>query len=161
LLLQAAAGKWTATLRPRTPHVLAEWRTHPVAEAPEALDMLGTEKPLGNWIADAIREGVGADVALYNEIYYRGLPIPKGTVDIVDVIQGTRPFDQALVTVELTGREIAEILSANLAALEGYHPMGVDRPGSGRMVQVSGMRYVFDSRKPPAQRLISTDLDPA
>jgi len=161
LALRSEAGKWFATSRPQVSHPLAEWRAHPVAEAPESLDMLGTEKRLANWITDAMRAATGADIALYSAVYYRGLPIPQGTVDIVDVIQCTRPFDQSLVTVQLTGRNLEDILRANLAALESYPHLAVDRPGSGRVIQVSGLHYIFDSGKPPAERLISTDLDPA
>jgi hypothetical protein len=160
LALQFDSKKWSGTLRRCTWRALTAWHAHPVADAAGELSMLGTEKRLANWITDAMREATGADVALYSPIYYRGLPIPKGTVDLVDVIQCSRPFDQNLVTVELSGHEIAGILRANLAALEKYSTLAVDRPGAGRLVQVSGMRYVFDSSKPPAERLVSTDLDP-
>lgn len=159
LALQFDSKKWTASPRKSILRPLTAWRAHPVADAAEELTMLGTEKRLANWITDAMREATGADVALYSPVYYRGLPIPKGTVDIVDVIQCTRPFDQNLVTVDLSGREIARVLSANLATLEKYPVLSVDRPGAGRLVQVSGMRYVFDSSKVATGRLVSTDLD--
>ena len=130
--------------RPRRPYSLTAWRNHPVAEAPRALDIAGTESPLGNWIADAMRAATGADIALYNRMYYRGLPIPAGTVDAVDLIQASRPFDQYLVTARLSGRDVAEILAANTGAEE-------------RLVQVSGMRYAFDGAR---KSVVSSDLVP-
>ena len=130
--------------RPRRRFSLAAWRNHPVAQAPHALDIGGTESPLANWITDAMREATGADIALYNRMYYRGLPIPAGTVDAVDLIQCSRPFDQYLVTVRLSGRDIAEILAANVA-------------GEDRLVQVSGMRYTFDRT---GKRAVSSSLVP-
>jgi predicted esterase len=101
--------------RPRRAYSLTAWRNHSVAQAPRALDIQGPESPLANWIAEAMRAATGADIALYNRMYYRGLPIPAGAVDVVDLIQCSRPFDQYLVTVRLSGRDIAEILAANAA----------------------------------------------
>ena len=100
------------------PYSLTAWRNHPVKQAPQSLDISGTESPLANWITGAMRAATGADIALYNRIYYRGLTIPAGTVDIVDVIQCSRPLVQYLATTQLTGREIAEIIEANLGAEE-------------------------------------------
>jgi hypothetical protein len=130
--------------RPRRACSLTAWRNHPVAQAPQALDIQGTESPLANWIADAMRAATGADVALYNRMYYRGLPIPAGTVDIVDLIQCSRPFDQYLVTARLSGRDITEILAANIAQED-------------QLVQVSGLRYAFDRR---SKTVVSSDLVP-
>jgi predicted esterase len=126
---------------------IAAPRTHPVATAPEPLDIAGDESPLGSWIADAMRASTGADIALYNRRHYRGLPIPKGTVDIVDLIQCSRPFDQFLVTARLTGAAIGEILDTNAADNE-------------HLVQVSGVRYKFDAARPAGQRVLSSTLDP-
>lgn len=144
----------------RAADLCAEWRTHPVAKAPETLEMLGTEKPLANWIADAMRGSTGADLALWNGYAYRGLPVFRGTVDIVDLVQASRPFDQNLVTVELTGREIARILDDNVPDPEKNRPSKIDSPGASLLVQVSGMTYVFDRTQPPGKRIVSTSLDP-
>lgn len=127
---------------------LASWRRHPVANAAEEIDMAGDESRLANWITDAMRAAIGADIALYNRRHYRGLPIPKGTVDIVDLIQCSRPFDQFLVTARLTGAAITEILDANTVDNE-------------RLVQLSGAKYRFDPAKPAGQRIVWTTLDPA
>jgi hypothetical protein len=132
-----------------------------VAVAPEALDNSGTEARLANWITDAMRAATGADIAIYNRIHDRGRGLAADTVDIVDLIQCSLPFDQLLVTAELTGKDLLEILDANvqdprqLAALPPER-----RHAANRLVQVSGMRYRFDPAKPAGQRIVSSDLQP-
>lgn len=158
---RSEAGQWQASVEStgalKSP---TNYRQHPVAEAPEQLDMAGTvEKRLANWITDAMREATGADIALYNPVFYRGLPIPQGSVDVVDLVQCSRPFDQYLVTVRLQGREILEILDANLDPQRDVKST-IDSPGSGRMVQISGARYVFDRQRPAGQRIVDTDIQP-
>ncbi len=140
------SGDRTA-VQPRREVSPTAWCNHPVAEAPELLDMLGTEARLANWITDAMRQATAADLALYNRRHYRGLPIRSGSVDIVDLIQCSRPFDQYLVTVRLQGREVIEILEANVADAD-------------RLVQLSGARYTFDRRRPAGQRLVWSSLEP-
>ncbi len=160
LRLRGGPDHWQAQVEKRRPYSLTAYRTQPVAEAPEPLDMLGTEKRLANWVTDAMRAATGADLALFNPVYYRGLPIPKGTVDIVDLIQCCRPFDQHLVTVRLTGRDVLEILEANLPRAKGEPRMSIDQPGAGRLVQLSGARYAFDPTRPQGQRIVESTLQP-
>jgi hypothetical protein len=150
---------WTAFLEPAAPRAIS-WRAHPVAEAAESLDMRGTQKALGTWIADAMRAATGADVALYGAWAYRGLPLPKGAVDIIDLIQCSRPFDQYLVTARFSGYEIARILDDNVPHPKKDQPLRVDSPGAGRLVQVSGLSYTFDPDKPDGYKITATSLDP-
>ncbi|HLF92591.1 MAG TPA: 5'-nucleotidase C-terminal domain-containing protein [Planctomycetota bacterium] len=141
---------WTATVGERRGPV--GWRSSPVAVADQAVTMEGTEAPLGNWIADAMRAAAGADLALYNRRHYRGLPLRKGPVDMVDLIQASRPFDQYLVVAELTGADVLEILEDNIR--EPARSITEDR-----LVQVSGLRYAFDRARPKGSRIVSSDLD--
>jgi len=113
LLLTESGGKWSGKLRVHKPEDLTVYRRYPAALAPADLEMTGPESKLARWVVQAMQAATGADVALYNRMHYRGLPLKAGAVDIVDLIQLSRPFDQNLVTVELTGREIAEILALN------------------------------------------------
>ncbi len=145
---------WTATVEKRRDRDLKHWHLHPVAEAATSVAIEGVESPLGNWTADAMREATGADIALFNRRYYRGLPLPQGKVDIIDVIQAVRPFDQYLVTAGLTGAQILKIIEDNIREPA---PSIID----DRLVQVSGMHYTFDLRKPKDGRVISSDIDPA
>lgn len=138
------------TLQPARPEALTVYRRFPVAKAPEEVDMLGTEKRLANWITDAMRTTTQADIALYNPVYYRGLPIPQGTVDIVDIIPCSRPFDEELVTLRPTGREILALLESNLPNPNGRREpaLAVNREGAGPIVQVSALRYKYDLKQP-------------
>jgi poly(3-hydroxybutyrate) depolymerase len=154
------AGFGAISLEPDAAPPLTAYRNHPVAEAPQPIDMQGSEKRLANWIADAMRSASGADVALYGAVYYRGLPLPQGTVDVVDLVQCSRPFDQYLVTARLTGSDIQSILDANASPKYTGMRSDIDTPGSGRLVQLSGARYTFDPRRPAGQRILETDLQP-
>lgn len=122
--------------------------------------MLGTEKRLANWITDAMRAATGADIALWGGWAYRGLPIPEGTVDIVDLIQCSRPFDQHLVTVKLKGLDIIAILDDNVPHPKKNQPTRIDSPGASRLVQVSGMKYTFDASKDTGSKIVAHDLEP-
>jgi predicted esterase len=150
---------WTASLEPARARTLS-WRANPVAVADARLGMEGLEKPLGSWIADAMRAATKADIALYGAWAYRGLPIPQGIVDIVDLIQCSRPFDQYLVTVQLSGSQITAILDDNIPHPAKDNPLRMDSPGASRLVQVSGFRYRFNPRLPDGQKIVDSTLDP-
>jgi predicted esterase len=150
---------WTAALEPLVLREL-QWRKHTVAQAPRQLDMQGVQKPLGSWIADAMRAATGTEIALYGGWAYRGLPIQEGAVDIVDLLQCSRPFDQLLVTVRLTGHEIAEILDDNIPHPKKDQPLRIDSPGASRLVQVSGLSYTFDPSQSDGHKIVASSLEP-
>jgi len=150
---------WTATLEPIEPRDL-KWGTHTVAQAAAQLDMQGAQKSLGTWIADAMRAATGTEIALYGGWAYRGLPIPEGKVDIVDLLQCSRPFDQLLVTVRLTGHEITQILDDNVPHPKKDQPLRIDSPGASRLVQVSGLSYSFDPNQSDGHKIVATSLEP-
>jgi pimeloyl-ACP methyl ester carboxylesterase len=160
LLLRGGPDQWQTRVQARRSVPLTVYRNHPVASAREKLDMRGTEARLANWIADAMRMATGADVALYNRQYYRGRPIPAGTVDIVDLIQCSRPFDEYLVTTKLTGKDLLEILDDNVPDPQKDVISRWDGPEAGRLVQLSGARYSFDPQRPAGQRIVDSDLVP-
>ncbi len=155
--LRIAGG--VARLTPAKPRNLTAWRTETAATASVALDMLGdSEKPLANWIADAMRAATGAEIALWGGWAYRGLPIPQGDVDIVDLIQCSRPFDQSLVTLRLTGREIRAILDDNVPHPKKDQPLRMDSPGASRLLQISEASYVFDPHARDGEKVVSSTL---
>lgn len=160
LRLAGGPPNWKAEVRECRSFSSTAYRGHPVAVAPEALDMVGVEKRLANWITDAMRYATGADIAIYNARHYRGLPIPKGTVDIVDLIQCSRPFNQSLVTVELTGQDLLEILEDNLPDPRRDPDMASDGPGAGFLIQLSGARYAFNLSRAAGRRIVDSDLQP-
>ncbi len=154
--LRIAAG--AARLTPSKPRNPRAWRSHTVATSSRELDMMGDEKPLANWITDAMRAATGADVALWGGWAYRGLPIPAGPVDMVDLIQCSRPFDQSLVTLRLTGREIRAILDDNVPHPKKDQPLRMDTPGASRLLQISGGSYVFDVHARDGEKIVSGTL---
>lgn len=155
LVLTRAGTEWKAQLRPRREISLVAYRTHPVATAVEPLELNGTESTLGNWIADAMRAATGADLALYNHrLTPPDRPLPAGAIDVVDLLQCSLPGDQDLVTVELTGHDLHEILDANIPAQDGKNGAAANL-----LIQISGGRYVFDRRLPPGERIVSSSLD--
>jgi 2',3'-cyclic-nucleotide 2'-phosphodiesterase (5'-nucleotidase family) len=95
------------------------------------------ESTVGNFVADAIREAVKADVAFQNSGGLRA-DLPEGPVTKGSIYE-VMPFDNTIVTVELTGAQVKHLLEEALAG--------------GRTLQVSGMRYRFDADRPRMQRL--------
>ena len=151
VLLSKEAGRWRAEIAPRRQRSLTDYRTNPVAVAPRTLTMEGVDAPLANWISDAMRAATGAGVALYNRRHYRGLPIPRGAVDEVDLLQCSRPFEQYLVVADMAGRDLIEVIEDN-----------VRDPGDGLeyLVQPSGLRYAFSWDRPRGRRITDSDVDP-
>ena len=96
------------------------------------------ESTVGNFVADAMREAVKADVALQNSGGLRA-DLPEGAVT-KGTIYEVMPFDNTIVTVELSGAELKRLLEEAL--------------GGGRTLQVSGLRYRFDADRPRGQRLL-------
>lgn len=117
------------------------------AEGPGA-----AETSMGNWKADAMRDATGADVAVCNRGYYRGVPLEKGQdVYLVDLFNWIRPCERCLSLFETTGRGLLEILEDNI------------RGGAKEarfLVQVSGCRYAFDRGRPQGHRIVDSDIDP-
>lgn len=72
------------------------------------------ESALGNWMADALRGIVGADVAVLNSGGLRA-DLDAGPVTRLDIKQ-ILPFQNTAVLVECTGRELETLLRTNAEA---------------------------------------------
>lgn len=105
------------------------------------------ESAIGNLVADALRASTGADVALINAGAIRGnKAYPAGhRVTRRDVLTEL-PFGNTTVMVELSGREIRDLLESGLRAAP---------QGSGRFPEVSGMRFRADLSRQPGERVTS------
>ncbi|HRZ87366.1 MAG TPA: 5'-nucleotidase C-terminal domain-containing protein, partial [bacterium] len=104
------------------------------------------EANVGNLIADAMRERFNADIALINSGGIRAETVyPKGPVYTETILEWF-PFENDVVLLQLTGREIRDVLELGVCEYEKRH---------GRFLQVSGMKYSFD---PSAQRA-ELDID--
>jgi 5'-nucleotidase / UDP-sugar diphosphatase len=90
------------------------------------------ETNIGNWLADCIRDRASADVAFLNSGTIRkGLNAgPITALDIHEML----PFSNTLVTMELSGRQLAAVVQRNADSQVG---------GNHGILQVSGIEYEF------------------
>lgn len=103
------------------------------------------EAPLGNLVADAIREAVGAQIAITNGGGIRtNAVLPAGPIRRRDVVAWL-PFGNVVVKVEVTGAQVRAALENGVSQVEQL---------AGRFPQVSGLRFAFDPSKPPGQRIV-------
>lgn len=100
------------------------------------------ETNFGNLIADVIRKTSGADAALINGGSIR-TGIHRGEIKRMD-IYSVLPFDNYIVSVKLTGRQIREALEHGVSAVEN---------GEGRFPQVSGLTFNYSRSAIPGNRV--------
>ena len=109
------------------------------------------ESPLGNAVADAMREEMGAEIGLQNAGGIRA-DLPEGPLtsgNVVDVL----PFLNTVDAYRMTGAQLREIIEQSLTLARG-------------MMQVSGMEVEYDLSRPEGERarritVAGAPLDPA
>jgi 5'-nucleotidase/UDP-sugar diphosphatase len=99
------------------------------------------ETNLGDYIADIMKNASGADIALINGGGIR-TSIKKGEVKVKDVYS-VLPFDNYIVAIKLTGRQIREAIEHGVSAVE---------KGEGRFPQVSGLTFKYLTLSKPGER---------
>lgn len=134
---------------------LLEQLAVPVGATSERLDALSVscrtkETNIGNFIADAYRNSVNADVGFVNggsiraDLTYEPGPLTKR--DVLSLL----PFNNPIVKVELTGKTLKAILE---------HGVARSAPGEdgepGRFPQISGLRFEYDIKRPAGSRIVS------
>jgi 2',3'-cyclic-nucleotide 2'-phosphodiesterase / 3'-nucleotidase / 5'-nucleotidase len=97
----------------------------------------GGESTVGNLVTDAMRAAVGVDIAFQNSGGLRA-DLAEGVVTRGSVYE-VMPFDNTIVVMELTGAEVKRVIEDGLR--------------TGRVTQVSGLRYAFDSARPAMERV--------
>jgi 2',3'-cyclic-nucleotide 2'-phosphodiesterase (5'-nucleotidase family) len=112
-----------------------------------ALDLDGEhvrarETNLGDLLADILRQTAGADAAIINGGGIR-TSILKGNIRVKN-IYSVLPFDNYLVAIRLTGKQIREALEHGVSGLE---------EGAGRFPQVSGLSFAYSRRAPAGSRV--------
>ncbi|MBM4295337.1 MAG: bifunctional metallophosphatase/5'-nucleotidase, partial [Deltaproteobacteria bacterium] len=100
------------------------------------------ETNLGNLIADVIRETTGAQAAITNAGGIRA-SIHQGQVKAKEIYTAL-PFDNYLLAVSLTGRQLKEALEHGVSSLE---------EPSGRFPQVSGLSFTYSRIAPAGSRV--------
>jgi 5'-nucleotidase / UDP-sugar diphosphatase len=116
------------------------------------------ESAIGNLFADAIREATKADVAVTNGGGIRGdRTYAAGTTLTRRDVFTELPFGNVAVLLEISGADLRAALEEGVSAVEEM---------AGRFPQVSGLRLVFDAKRPKGARVIEVTiggkpLDPA
>ncbi len=107
------------------------------------------ETNLGDFITDAMRAHARTDVALINGGGIRSdRVIPPGPLTRRD-LAAMSPFGNVVMTLELTGRTLREVLEQALPQRERE---------AGGFLQVSGLTVTFDPTRPAGQRIVSIDV---
>jgi 5'-nucleotidase len=114
----------------------------PIGRSAQTLARGGVESAVGDFVTDAMRARVKADVALQNSGGLRA-DLQAGEVTR-GAIYEVMPFDNTIFTMDLTGAELKLALEQ---ALE-----------SGRVTQVSGIAYTFDNTRPDLDRIVTLTL---
>jgi 5'-nucleotidase/UDP-sugar diphosphatase len=106
------------------------------------------ETNLGDFVADIMRSVSGANAAIINGGGIRA-SINKGKIERKD-IYNVLPFDDCIVVVKLTGRQIGKALEHGVSAVEEE---------SGRFPQVSGIKFTYSRSARPGSRLMDFTID--
>lgn len=102
------------------------------------------ESNVGNLMADIMRLGLGADAALLNGGTIRSDQIhPAGRLCMRDFVS-MLPFTDELVVLRLSGVELLDALETGVSSWPKRE---------GRFLQVSGIGFTFDPRKPRYERV--------
>ncbi|MDA8244164.1 MAG: bifunctional UDP-sugar hydrolase/5'-nucleotidase [Elusimicrobia bacterium] len=85
----------------------------PVGTARADLSLTGPlDSPMGDWACDITIKALGTQLAFHNTHGFRA-PIRKGRVLLRDIYQAM-PFDNTIVTMTVTGAQIAQLLRDNI-----------------------------------------------
>jgi 2',3'-cyclic-nucleotide 2'-phosphodiesterase/3'-nucleotidase len=98
---------------------------------------------LGEWSADVMRQAGKADIAFQNGGGLR-TSIPAGAVTMGNLYE-VMPFDNTLVTMELSGAQVLQVLNHGLN-------------GKAGTVQFSGLQVTIDSSRPYGEQLMEVRL---
>lgn len=108
------------------------------------------ESSFGGLVADALREGLKADVAIVNGGGIRGdRQYPAGAVLTRRDLLTELPFNNGGVLVELNGAALRTLLE---------HALAKAPEASGRFPQVSGLALAFDPARPAGGRLVEAKV---
>lgn len=103
------------------------------------------ETAFGSLVADAMKEAVGADIAITNGGGIRGdTQYAAGTKLTRKNILTELPFGNKTIMLELTGAQVKEALENGVSQIED---------GAGRFPQVSGVSFAVDKAKPAGERV--------
>ena len=109
---------------------------------------------MGNLITDAIlwkMKDQGIQIALQNGGGIRA-SIPKGPISRGQILE-VLPFGNTIATFEIKGSDLLAALENGVSRAENP-----ENEGTGRFLQVAGLRYVWDPTKPVGQRIVKVEV---
>lgn len=110
------------------------------------INVRNRETNLGNLLTDALRQATSSDVAIYNGGSIRSdMTYGPGELTKRDVIS-ILPFEDLIVKVEISGATLRAALENSVSKV------GVEI-GSGGFLQVSGLQFEYDARRPAGSRV--------
>jgi 5'-nucleotidase/UDP-sugar diphosphatase len=108
------------------------------------------ESAIGNLFADAIREFTRADASITNGGGIRGdRTYASGTTLTRKDVLTELPFGNVVVLLEISGADLRRALEEGVSAVEDM---------AGRFPHVSGLRFVFDARRPKLGRVLDVTI---
>ncbi|MPZ10129.1 MAG: bifunctional metallophosphatase/5'-nucleotidase [Kiloniellaceae bacterium] len=111
----------------------------------------GGETAIGNLIADAMRQGVNADVAITNGGGIRGdKTYDAGTSLTRRDIQSELPFGNRTVKLQVSGEQLLEALEHGVSRVE---------EGAGRFPSTSGLAMTWSRSAAPGERVKSVSVN--
>lgn len=108
-----------------------------------------SECPFGNLITESMLDytrAMGTEIALMNGGGIRA-PLPKGSISEMQ-LKNVLPIDKTLVLLKLSGAVIINALEHGVGFAED-----MNNDNTGRFLQVSGLRYSFDTQRPRGMRI--------
>ncbi|MBI2349226.1 MAG: 5'-nucleotidase C-terminal domain-containing protein, partial [Deltaproteobacteria bacterium] len=143
--VKAMVASYRAKIDQKLKEVVGKNRARLVGEAEMVRSM---ETNLGNLVADVMREAARTEIALVNGGSIRA-SIEEGPITLEDIWR-VFPYDSQVVRLELSGRQIEEVLSHSVSL----------RPGlTGGFLQVSGLSFVIGPSGPRQIRVHGKPLD--
>lgn len=136
--LVEAATKATAPIEARKVGTAAVALTR--AETPSG------ESVFGNLVADAQRAMTGAEIAFMNRDGIRA-DIGAGELTWGELLSA-QPFGNTVMKLTLTGEQILRLLEQQWSGPHAERPY---------LLRPSGLRYTYDLRRPPFQRVVDTE----
>jgi 2',3'-cyclic-nucleotide 2'-phosphodiesterase (5'-nucleotidase family) len=136
-IIQALVGKYQRIAEAEMNIVLGETQVDLDGE-----NVRSRETNLGNLVADIMRSASKAEVAIMNGGGIR-MSIKKGEIRLKD-LHSVLPFDNFIVVIKLSGKQIVEALEQGLSGIE---------EGKGRFPQISGMTLHYSPFAPKGKRV--------
>ena len=109
------------------------------------------ESPVDSLFADIVRSETGADIAFLPGVGY-GVAIPPGPIKAASLRQ-LLPHDSPVITMQLAGLQIIEILEQAVANAHSDDPA----VKVGGMIQISGLRFEYNPAQPAGHRIVSLE----